>query len=232
MIHCIPRHISIPTSEYRLSWTTPARSDGRVAESHVRRVLEDIAIAKTSRVDKKNHRILGCRIVGTSSKNRARVLGLDPIRFGDALDKPYRYSIDGLRKAIPRYEGAKVFSDHADYDFDETGARVVTEYERSNDDVLGWLSGVRVVDVGDDLKDGLYADLDYFEDHPVAMRLVQAAERNPRLFAFSHEADFDADLVDGQVVITDIPEVDCVALVSSRPGTTNGLFESSGVRRP
>lgn len=181
---------------------------------------------KPDRVDESAAVIKGVKVLGVQSKNTGRVLGLDQRQFGAAIDKPYRYSIEGLREALPLYEGAKVFSNHTKFDFSDDGQRIVTGGERQNEDLLGWLRSCRIVETGDDRVDGLYADLHYLKTHPFASRLVEVAKRNDRALALSHEAGFDSPrLVNGVIEISRITEVNSVALVASPPGTTAGLFE-------
>lgn len=181
---------------------------------------------KPDRVDESAAVIKGVKVLGVQSKNTGRVLGLDQRQFGAAIDKPYRYSVAGLREALPLYEGAKVFSNHTKFDFSDEGQRIVTGGERQNEDLLGWLRNCRVVETGDDRVDGLYADLHYLKSHPFSSRLVEVARRNDKALALSHEAGFDAPrLVNGAIEISKITEVNSVALVASPPGTTAGLFE-------
>lgn len=191
------------------------------------------ATDKGDRVDESQAVIRGVKVLGVQSKNTGRVLGLDQRQFGAAIDKPYRYSLAGLKDACPLYEGARVFSNHTKFDFSDEGQRIVTGGERQNEDMLGWLRNCRVVETGDDRVDGLYADLEYLKSHPFAPRLIEVARRNDKVLALSHEAGFDApQLVNGQIQITRITEVNSVALVASPPGTTNGLFETHSGERP
>ena len=176
----------------------------------------------SDRIDRNACVIKGVKIIGLESKNTGRVIGLDQREFGAAVDRPYAYTPDALKAAIPLYEGAHVFSNHTKFDFDERGARRIQSSERQNEDMLGWLSNVHYVE-----SQGLYGDLNYLNTHPMSQRLVEVASKNPRLMALSHEAVFDAPQVSGgRIYLTKISGVDSVALVSSKPGTTNGLFES------
>lgn len=186
---------------------------------------------KSDRVDESAAVIRGVKVLGVQSKNTGRVLGLDQRQFGPAIDKPYRYALTGLKAACPLYEGARVFSNHTEFDFSDEGQRIVTGGERKNEELLGWLRNCRVVETEDDRVDGLYADLEYLKSHPFSARLIEVARRNDKVLALSHEAGFDApQLVNGQIQITRITEVNSVALVASPPGTTNGLFETASNR--
>lgn len=179
-------------------------------------------VSYADRIDATNCVIHGVKILGLESKNTGRVIGLDSRQFGEAADKPYAYTPEALQTAIPLYEGAHVFSNHTRFDFDERGARRIVNAERQNEDLIGFLSNVQYVD-----GQGLYGDLNYNPDHAVTETLLWVANKKPDLMALSHEAIFDAPQVaNGRIYLTKISGVDSVALVSSKPGTTNGLFES------
>lgn len=174
------------------------------------------------RIDTTNHVIRGVKLIGIESRNPARVLGLSESDFGNAVDRPYRYSLEGLRQAASLYENAKVYLDHTAFKIDDDGRRVVNagDTQRSNQ-LLGWVQNVTAH------EDGLYGDLHYLDSHPFAARLVELADRNPKIISLSHEAVFgDPQLIDGRVVLNEITAVERIALISERPGTTNGLFES------
>lgn len=175
-----------------------------------------------SRVDAENHVIRGVRVLGLVSRNHGRVLGLTEEQFGAAVDRPYTYSMEAVRRAIPLYENATVYSDHSKFELNEEGQRVFKQFVRENEEMLGWLKNVRAVE-----GKGLFADLHYLEANPMAGVLVEVARRNPSKLALSHEAAFHApQLIGGRITITEITAVQGIALVNSQPGTTNGLFES------
>lgn len=189
------------------------------------RVMEaeaDVAMDYADRVDEAANVIRGVKLLGIESRNTARVLGLDPVRYGAALERPYGYTPDGLRAALPLYEGSAIYLDHRPFEFDQTGARIIKSGERSANDLLGAARNVRFID-----GHGLYGDFHYLAAHPFAPRLVEAARRFPTKLAFSHEAGYDEPILrDGKVFLSRITDVDGIALIASKPGTTSGLFES------
>jgi len=185
-----------------------------------------------TRIDREQNVLKGVRLVGSRSNNEARVIGLTENEVGDAAGRPYRYCMEGLGRSKHLYEGAKVFNDHLPFDYDRDGRRVVKSAVRDNDKLLGWIRNVRVAKTGNPDVDGLYGDFHYLASHPFTPRLLEIAERNPTALAMSHEAIFDQPRIEGgQVVLPVITEVHAIALVSNRPGTTTGLFESSAKER-
>lgn len=177
---------------------------------------------RSDRIDTESKVIRNVKVLGLESKNVARVLGLDA-SFSAALNEPYRYSMDALRKSAKLYEGINVYSNHRKFDYDEkTGQRIVIKDSRTNEELIGWLKNVRAVE-----GKGLYADLYYVAGHPFVPTLVDLATREPKKLSLSHEAYADkCALKNGRVVIGEIPRVDSVALISNEGGTTSGLFES------
>ena len=191
-----------------------ATRDGYVAEYSV-------ALQPESRVDTANGVIRDVRIVGIDSRNTGRVLGLREQDFGKAVDQPYSYTMEALRNAIPLYEGCKVFVDHSDFDVNQHGQRVAKRGTRKSKDLIGRLQNVRAVE-----GEGLRGDFYYLVSDDLAPKLVEIAQRMPELMAMSHEAGFNSPkLQNGRIYLTEITDVDFVALVSTKPGTTNGLFE-------
>lgn len=180
-----------------------------------------VTLQPESRVDESNGVIRDVRIVGVHSRNTGRVLGLREQDFGAAVDQPYSYTMEALRNAIPMYEGAKVFVDHSEFDFDSSGRRVAKRSARQSKDLIGRLQNVRAVE-----GEGLRGDFYYLKSDALAPKLVEIAQRMPDLMAMSHEAGFaNPQLQNGRIHLTEITDVDFVALVSTKPGTTNGLFE-------
>jgi hypothetical protein len=121
-----------------------------------------------SRVDTRACVIRGVRVLGLESRNTGRVLGLSEREFGQALDKPYRYSMEAVRSALPLYENATVYSNHLKFEINDEGQRVFKQFVRENEEMIGWLSNVRAVE-----GKGLYADLHYLDAHPTAAALVE-----------------------------------------------------------
>lgn len=121
-----------------------------------------------------------------------------------------RYTREAIKEAARLYEGAKVKANHPDK----------PNATRDVDDTLGWFQGIEI------REDGLYArEFHYLESHPLSARIVEAAERNPRLYGFSHNIQGDTrDEADGTEIVLRITEVRSVDLVDD-PATTGGLFE-------
>lgn len=182
----------------------------------------------TGRVDETNGVIHGVKLVGVQSNNLARTIGISYDQVGAAANQPYSYAIQALKDARGLYEGASIYSNHQPFVYDnKTGHRQVVPTERDNDDLVGWVQNVIVVETGDPNVDGLYGDFHYIRSHDLAPVLVEVALRNPNKLALSHEAYFDDPrVVNGKVVIGKLNRVDGLALVNQKPGTTRGLFES------
>lgn len=121
------------------------------------------------------------------------------------------YSDTALRQAARLYEGLGVNLNHPD--------RRETSIERPVQDGFGWLEGVRVGD------DGVYGNLHYLKSHPHSAVIVEAAERNPRRFGLSHNAEGRVERRDGRTVVESIETVRSVDVVQN-PATNRGLFES------
>lgn len=173
------------------------------------------------RIDAENHVIRGVKIIGLRSQNPASVFGLSRREFGEALDKPYRYSLEALKDAARLYEGVRVYLDHPHYTVDRSGARHIESAEREVEDHFGRIVNVQV------REDGLYGDLEYLASHTHAAKVIETAQRMPEQLALSHNALTEPQLVNGEVVIVRISHVRSVDLISERPGTTTNLFESS-----
>lgn len=122
-----------------------------------------------------------------------------------------RYLPEAVRKAAPLYEGAMVNIDHPEGKPTD---------QRSAYDRFGKLINVRYVD-----NKGLFADLEYLAAHPMASRVIEAAERMPDLYGLSHNAEGEGEDDDnGIFIIHKITEVRHVDLVAD-PATTRSLSE-------
>jgi hypothetical protein len=121
-----------------------------------------------------------------------------------------KYSAKAIEQAAKMYEGAAVNVDHPSKP--GTGERSVT-------DGIGWIQSVEV-------KDGVpYGDLHVLKSHPSAAMVLEAAERNPKRFGMSHNADGVVEVQEGRNVVTSINRVISVDIVQN-PATTQGFFES------
>lgn len=154
------------------------------------------------RVDRDQGIIYGVKIAGFESPNRH---GLDGI-------EGTTYTLEAYQKALPLYENAKVNIDHP--------SRDTPTKDRSSYDRIGKLINTRVVE-----GSGLFADFKLLKTHPMAERLMEAAETMPDAFGFSHNALGRGEVRGGRYVITEIPEVRSVDLVADA-GATKSLFES------
>jgi hypothetical protein len=121
------------------------------------------------------------------------------------------YSDQALHDAARLYEGIGVNLNHADT---RDGVR-----NRPVEAGFGWLAGVAV------RSEGVFGDLHYFKSHPQAAVIVEAAERNPRRFGLSHNAEGRVAHQRGKNVVESIEHVRSVDLVQN-PATNAGLFES------
>jgi hypothetical protein len=144
--------------------------------------------------------------------------GLGVIRdvkvLGHASANGRRYTRDALSKALPLYQGTRVYVDHP------PAAR---PHQRRLADGFGRLQNVRETD------DGLFADLYYLKSHPLADLTAEAAERMPETLGLSHNA-VGRVRQDGELtIVEEILQVRSVDLVGD-PATTSGLFEEKEER--
>jgi hypothetical protein len=140
----------------------------------------------------------------------ARILGRKSINNRE-------YTLPAVEKARPMYEGRNVNLDHP--------SRTDPDSERPVAARFGWLENVRVVD------GGLVGDLQYLKTHPQADSIAEAAERNPKLFGLSHNAEGKTSRKNGTTIVEEITSVRSVDIVSD-PATTKSLFESQSEDKP
>ncbi|MBS0202323.1 MAG: hypothetical protein JSS49_05430, partial [Planctomycetes bacterium] len=122
-----------------------------------------------------------------------------------------RYTEEAIAKARPLYEGAKVNIDHPKSD----------DRARSWNDGIGELRNVVVAEDG-----GLRGDLHYNREHALAGKLAEDAERFPRQFGLSHNADGQARKSGKETIVESIDKVFSVDVVGS-PATNKSLYESA-----
>lgn len=210
------------------SWTgVPALR--LVSEPNARFAFELAADLKTTdRIDRDAGVIRKVKLVGIQSNNLARTIGYSYGDVGPAANQPYSYAIAGLRRSMPLYENTSVYQNHLPFKYDrQTGSREIVASERPNDQLLGWIKNVYVVETGNPETDGLYGDFHFIRTHSYIPNLIEVAERNPEKLALSHEAYFDdVKVVNGRLVIQELKKVAGMALVNQEPGTTKSLFES------
>lgn len=125
-----------------------------------------------------------------------------------------RYLPEALKEAVPLYEGIKVNIDHP-----EKGPT----QQRSSHDRFGKFINVRFVE-----SEGIYGDLLYLKNHPLADSVCEAAEREEMndVFGMSHNAQGEGTVDKNDIfVVSRITEVRHVDLVAD-PATTKSLTES------
>ena len=125
-----------------------------------------------------------------------------------------KYTPEALKEAVPMYEGIKVNIDHP-----ENGPT----QQRSSHDRFGKFINVRFQE-----NEGVFGDLLYLKNHPLAESVCEAAEREELndVFGMSHNAQGEG-MVDKKnvFVVSKITEVRHVDLVAD-PATTKSLTES------
>jgi hypothetical protein len=139
--------------------------------------------------------VRNCKILGLTSRNGRR------------------YQPEALRRAVPKYEGAAVYFDHA--------TSQASKEPRSFLAKFGRLSNVRYVE-----GDGLRGDFHYNARHLYAETFRGWLETDPQAVGFSHTATGRVrEGEDGIDIVEEITDVESVDLVAT-PATTAGLFES------
>lgn len=121
------------------------------------------------------------------------------------------YSEKAMEDASRLYEGCKVNVDHPSRDRPNA--------ERGFMEGFGELRNVHRE------QGGVYADLHFLKSHPAAAAVCEMAERFPRQFGLSHNADGSIRR-DGEKVIVESVEAVISVDIVGRPATNEGLFES------
>ncbi|VTR93216.1 Uncharacterized protein OS=Planctomyces brasiliensis (strain ATCC 49424 / DSM 5305 / JCM 21570 / NBRC 103401 / IFAM 1448) GN=Plabr_0221 PE=4 SV=1 [Gemmata massiliana] len=130
----------------------------------------------------------------------------DVLICGTASANGRDYPVSVFKRDYSKYEGKPVNCDHG--------------RESTVDRRFGWFTRVRP---GPDGRPR--GRLNCLKSHPMYERVMEAAERNPALFGFSHVAMCDTRRgPNGREVVEAIREVESVDLVA-QPATTKGLFE-------
>jgi hypothetical protein len=127
------------------------------------------------------------------------------------------YSDRALAEAAALYQGIGVNLNHPE--------RHETNRERPVEAGFGWLEAVEVK------ADGVYADLHYLRSHPQAAVIVEAAQRNPKRFGLSHNAEGRLVRRGEKNVVESVEKVRSVDVVQN-PATNSGLFESKDKTMP
>jgi hypothetical protein len=144
------------------------------------------------KVDHASCLIEGVKIVGLNSSNG------------------YSYSSNSLKKAMPKYEGAKVYCDHP--------ASKSEGVSRSVRELVGCVRNPRYIE-----GKGGFADIQLLKTNEISQTLLERAEKMPETFGMSHVVDGDFGK-DGTIVeqINEVYSVDFV----ERPATNKHLTES------
>jgi hypothetical protein len=120
-----------------------------------------------------------------------------------------RYTPEALARALPLYQGTRVYVDHP---------QAARGQQRRLVEGFGRLQNVR------EGEGGLYADLYYLKSHPLAELTAEAAERMPETLGLSHNAVGRVRQEGEATIVEEILQVRSVDLVGD-PATTAGLFE-------
>lgn len=139
--------------------------------------------------------IRGVKVLGLESKNGRR------------------YLKEAAEKAVPRYEGRKIYIDHQ---LIEGNGKSKPRQTRER-----W---GKLVNVKPDASGELYGDLEYLDSHPMTESILEAAERFND-FGLSHDAGGKMRKEAGENVVYEIAEVYSVDIVQD-PATNRNLFES------
>lgn len=126
-----------------------------------------------------------------------------------------RYLKEAVRKAAPLYEKIPVRTNHPKAKASEI---------RDVQEQFGWLENITLDNAGE-----MWGDLHILNPKTeLAESVMLAAEKNPRMFGLSHNADGDVVKDGDSDLVREIYEVRSVDLVCD-PATTNGLFEGKQV---
>jgi hypothetical protein len=122
------------------------------------------------------------------------------------------YPKTALEAALGMYEGTKCNINHPDRDNPGKDRRVEDRFGVYHNPTMG--------------TDGVYADLHYLKEHPLASVVCEAAERMPEALGFSQNAR-SVQVPDGEggIIHESITRVRSVDLVAD-PATTGSIFES------
>lgn len=160
-----------------------------------RETLLETVYSDSPKVNREAGTISGVRILGAASKNGRE------------------YSPEAMQQAATIYEGLGVNVNHPD--------RKNAGVERGVGEGIGWLSGVKYIPE----QKAVVGDLNILKEHPLAGLLFEAAERNPKRFGLSHNAEGRMGTRNGKRVVESIESVRSVDVVQN-PATNTGLFES------
>lgn len=121
------------------------------------------------------------------------------------------YSDKAMDDGVRLYEGLKVNVDHPD--------KANPKAERLFLEGFGELRNVHRE------AEGVFGDLHFLRKHPAAETVCEAAERFPKQFGLSHNAEGEVVTRSGRVVVESLTSAVSVDIVG-RPATNEGIFES------
>lgn len=164
-------------------------------------------------IDRGGRVIERVRVLGRYSKNSHDVAG---------AENGTEYTPACMRGALPLYEGCEVLANH-DTLGGKTDGLKQRRTHRGVEYVVGVLRNSRVE------ADAVWADLHYFDSHPVSARLLEDVERRLGVLGLSHDATSDPreDRVDPaarRLVVNRLTAVNSVDVVR-RPATNRNLWE-------
>lgn len=165
-------------------------------------------VAGKSRVDRERGIIFGAKLVGKESPN--------------CHDRPEVTRGTYYTPLAMQEELALIPADGAKLNINHPKDRKV-RVDREAEDRLGKAKDPFI------FEDELYGDLHLLLSHPMAERLMEAAERMPDAFAISHNVRGDGPVEDGVWVITHIGVLKSFDVVADG-GTNKSLFEGAEVK--
>ena len=158
------------------------------------------------RIDEDAGIIYGVKVCGFTSPNCPNVPGQGRPTKGT------KYTRAALQQAARLYENIEVNWNHR--------AKNLGPYaERPAEDNVGVLRNVRLE------ADGLRAEFHFRQKHQYAATIVEDVQRRFGTFGLSHEAAGNGRIIDGWLVIEEIPKVRSVDIVDD-PATNINLWES------
>lgn len=159
--------------------------------------FEERSVLTRDSVDADAGIIRGVKLLGYKSKNGRR------------------YTNEAVKKAVPLYDGAKVYVNHP--------RRSDAGEDRPFQDWVG------TVENPAERSDGIYGDIKLRKESTHYRGIIEAAKRFPKDVGFSHVAEGDSSVVSDTEIVESINEVFSVDLVTE-PATTRGFFESNANR--
>ena len=161
------------------------------------RLTDTVFLESSCKVDRDGGLIEGVRVLGRHSKNGRK------------------YTDQAMHDAAALYEGLRCNYDHPP----QHNAR----QERLFGEFAGILEGCRF----DKRLGEVRGNLRVATQHRDSGLLMEAAEKFPRTFGLSHNADGEVRHQDGKQIVESLSHVESVDIVT-RPATNQGLFESEG----